>query len=369
MLLPQMRPKTLIYSTLLLVPVFYFSLVHLAPAVRNQIWEWQEWHSPNRYIKLSDYPYKYDREITTNLVIASTKKDDTSWTEHLRVPGLNVVRYVSDDPSAKFHPPVAKGREALMYFTYLHDFYDDLPDISIFIHFHETEWHIDSPLKGSMIFTLSRLALEQVLKREYFNLRVSWKDACPDWINTTKSVEETKKHEEPWVAPAMRANFGNDVQVPEIIAGPCCSQFAVTRDAIQRNSKEQYKRHMDWLIETEWPDYTTGRVWEHMWPWLFKGEAKDCAIEWKALCQMYGICFESAAALQKYEKVWESRKNLREETAFFNELWSPSAGRNARRRIKKFEEFMDRKLDEAIERGKDPAVRQDALRDMYIDHQ
>ena len=37
--------------------------------------------------------------------------------------------------------------------------------------------------------------------------------------------------------------------------------------------------------------------------------------------------------------------------------------------IKKFEEFMDRKLDEAIERGKDPAVRQDALRDMYIDHQ
>lgn len=367
MLIRQFRPRTLLYLALLLALFLYFSVFHFAPAARNQIREWQERYSPSRYDKLAEYPYTYNRKITTNIVVASTKKQDTSWTSNLRIPNMNVIRYISDDPSAPYHPPVPKGREALMYFTYMHDFYDSLPDISIFIHFHESEWHIDTPLQGSMIFSLSRLDLEQVLTREYFNLRVSWKDACPDWINTTKTPDEALKREEPYVAPAMRANFGNDVQVPEIIAGPCCSQFAVTRSAILKNPREQYKRHMDWLINTDWHDQLAGRVWEHMWPWLFKQEARDCRIEWKNLCQMYGICFESQAQLDKYEQVWEKRKQVREEAAFWNELLRPSAGRKARERVRKFEEFMNRKLEEAIQRGKDLKVRTEGLGDLYTD--
>ncbi len=74
---------------------------------------------------------------TVHLVIASLRKDDISWTSKLRIPSLRVIRYVSDAP-AEFTPPVPKkGREALIYHTYFHDFYDTLPDISILIHAHE----------------------------------------------------------------------------------------------------------------------------------------------------------------------------------------------------------------------------------------
>ncbi|KAL7622770.1 hypothetical protein AAE478_006449 [Parahypoxylon ruwenzoriense] len=315
--------------------------------------------------------FKYDRNnLTINLVVATLLQDDISWTENIKIPNLNIIRYVSDSMNAEYHPPVPnKGREALIYHTYMHDFYDNLPDITIFIHADESPWHVEGTLNSSMTFALSHLDLYQVLQRQYFNLRVSWDGACPNWINTTKSSAERDGHkkEEPYMYEAFSENF-NTNQVPEILAGPCCSQFAVTKDAVRRHPRSQYKITMDWLVQTDWTDYIAGRVWEHMWPWLFKGEAVDCAVEWKAYCRMYHICFDvdSRARMTGLE---EEKKMLQQNYGIFDELMDLLGGSRAGRRVEEINAIMAAELENALERGKSEAVRMELLSDLYTSEQ
>ncbi|KAI1085175.1 hypothetical protein F5B20DRAFT_132461 [Whalleya microplaca] len=303
---------------------------------------------------------------TVNLVLATLLQDDISWTQNLTIPNLNIIRYVSDRLDAEYHPPVPKkGREALIYHTYMHDFYDNLPDISILIHADENPWHVEDMLNSSMSFVLSHLDLEQVIQMRYFNLRVAWQDACPDWINTTTPANEVDEHkkEEPYMHEAFSENFGTN-QVPEILGGPCCSQFAVTRDAVRRHPRSQYKMSMDWLVQTDWTDYIAGRVWEHMWPWLFKGEAIDCAIEWKAYCRMYHICFD-AESRDRVTSLEKERKELKKKTQILKELLDPQGGLEARKRMGEIDTIMAAELEKALERGKSEAVRMNLLSDLY----
>ncbi|KAI1332835.1 hypothetical protein F5Y16DRAFT_127703 [Xylariaceae sp. FL0255] len=287
---------------------------------------------------------------TVNLVVSSRLKDDISWTENLRIPNLSIVRYVSDYLDAEFHPPIAnRGHEALVYHTYFHDFYDNLPDISILIHGHETSWHVEDMFNRSMTFALSHLDLNEILQRQYFNLRVRWDGACPAW-NTTfeRRPDDPEKPEK--LYEAFSENFAT-YDVPEMLGGPCCSQFAVTRDAIRRNSQAQYRRTMDWFMQTGWDDSITGRVWEHMWPWLFTGEPVDCPMQFQTYCQMYHICFEQDAAIL-VDELAQEKKILKEQITIPSELLNPQRGQDARKRLKVIESLMQTELGTALERGR-----------------
>jgi len=52
-------------------------------------------------------------------------------------------------------------------------------------------------------------------------------------------------------------------KVPEIIAQPCYSQYAVTRDVVQSVPRGEYVRYINWLFNTELDDYLSGRFWEY----------------------------------------------------------------------------------------------------------
>ena len=311
------------------------------------------------------------RNLTVNLVVASLRHDDISWTSKLRIPNLSVVRYISDYDERsppEYHPPMPrKGREATIYHTYFHDFYDRLPDVSIMVHAHENPWHIEGVLQQSMLFTLSRLHLSHVVRRGYANLRVTWPNACPDWINTTKTAAESTKQEEPLMRAAWAANFGPGVdgEAPEILAGPCCSQFAVSRDAVRRHPREQYARSRDWLLATDWSDYTAGRTWEHMFPWLFTGVATDCPIEWKAYCAMYRICFERPDMSLRYNEVWKEKEDIRELTWPSNAFRHPLVAFKAGKRVREMDKILAADLAVALERGKDDKIWRDAGGDMF----
>ncbi|KAK8855561.1 Ornithine aminotransferase [Apiospora arundinis] len=355
-----------------------------------------------------------DRNVTVHLVLATQARDDVSWADRLRIPGaadLRIIRYVADAPDAPYRPPVLnKGREALMYMTYLHDLYDELPDVAILVHAEDYAWHAEPALGTSMRTMLSRFDLREVLddnndhetqdrkkqgrrarlvnsrassgqsamagdrdsgfntgRRGYANLRTSWLNACPDWINTTKTLEESVKQEEPYMREAFLANFGplsfpgddgivlqqqEQEDVPEILAGTCCSQFAVSRSAVRSRPRAQYKRSMDFLATTSWSDYIAGRTWEHLWPYLFRGAARDCPVEWKALCRMYGVCFPGGAAEQAaWMDRWRERERLREPLEFWRELGHPVVAARARGRMRELGDWLRKGLAVAVRRG------------------
>lgn len=235
---------------------------------------------------------------TVNLVLAAIKLKPHRWTEHLAIQNLTVIPYIADDPKALYHPPANKGNEAISYLTYLYDFYDSpsLADISIFIHDSDPTWHIDGVLDHSTKQALNNLDLQEIRERGYINLRTSWENACPVWINTSVTLgdevyNEKLREEEPFIRDAIKDIFP-EREVPRGLASPCCSQFAVTKERIKSVPREKYKKAMEWLVNTELESKISGRVWEHLWHWLFLGKDVDCPQEWRTLCVWYHICFE-----------------------------------------------------------------------------
>lgn len=53
--------------------------------------------------------------------------------------------------------------------------------------------------------------------------------------------------------------------VPEVIGVPCCSQFAVSREAIRARGKEEYVRMREWLLKSPLDAGTSGRIFEYLW--------------------------------------------------------------------------------------------------------
>jgi len=49
-------------------------------------------------------------------IVASMKNDNTDWIQE-NLPGWDLIRYVVDDPKAKYTVPRNKGREAMVYLT------------------------------------------------------------------------------------------------------------------------------------------------------------------------------------------------------------------------------------------------------------
>lgn len=364
----------------LFLAIFYFVIIHLRPAVQTRygpLKQQQQYLIPE-ILDATRHPplYQYSADLTTNLIIASTAKDNISWTSQLipHLPQLKIYRYISDSTTAEFRTPVPnKGREALMYLTFMRDFHDfsrtthferdGLADVNIFIHAEELPWHGDPALLKSMLFTLSQLDLNQVLESGYVNLRTSWagpvEKSCPNGgFNTSKTFQESPNGEEYWMKAAFETNFPGE-DLPEIFAGPCCSQFAVSRDALQWRDRNIYEGAVDWLVETNWPDQLVGRVWEHMWPWLFKGVAKDCGVEeWRTLCLRFGVCFEGNSALKEFQILWGEREYLEEnELGFWRELLRPGKVRWVQNKVEAIGGRVEALLVNAVTRGKDPAIR------------
>ena len=97
-----------------------------------------------------------------------------------------------------------------------------------------------------MIFSLNHLDLREVQRRGFLNLRVTWGVGCSSGsMNTTRVNEESgTSPEQKEMQEAFRANF-NLYDVPEILATPCCSQIAVTKERIRSVPRQQYLHHIN----------------------------------------------------------------------------------------------------------------------------
>lgn len=307
------RPRTSRILIALSLGLFFFVLLVSRRHIREIPPEIIEQH----VVKQSGGSYRIPKGTlpSVNLVVAATTKEDYSWVnKELKVPGMVVLPYIADNTSAPHHAQVNKGHEAMMYHQYFYDYYDNLPDISILIHSQARSWHVEALLDQSMVFSLNHIDLREVQRRGFLNLRVTWGFGCQTGaINTTRVNEESGSlPEQKEMQEAFRANF-NIYDIPEILATPCCSQIAVTKERILSVPKEQYKHHIDWLMHTPLQDSISGRTWEHMWQYLFLGKAIDCPIEHRAYCRLYHICFGGREEYDEWIELMQGAHKLEEE--------------------------------------------------------
>ncbi len=307
--------------------------------------------------------------------MAKVRDEKTEWIQE-EIPGLQTAIYVADDPSAPLHPPTNKGNEVMVYLTYIIDHYEDLPDIVMFMHSHRFSWHNNDILNNDAYEMITRLSSERVVREGYMNLRCHWNPGCPDWIHPGHVEEDREKHEERELARVWSELFPL-APIPQVLAQPCCGQFALSRERIHAIPKTQFVFYRDWLMRTNLNNYLSGRVWEYLWQYIFRGESAFCPDQHVCYCDGYGVCFENEQGfdhwfelkwrqddLQRELDVWHSKAKLIEDAATgeLNEadkLEVPEVGKDAilEQEIGQNQRELDGKRDEAISRGNDPRNR------------
>ncbi|OQE23150.1 hypothetical protein PENSTE_c009G03697 [Penicillium steckii] len=260
---------------------------------------------------IAGIPKPLGAQYTKRLVVPRTTEEDVSWIER-ELPDWQTAIYVANDPSAPLHPPKNKGHEVMIYLSYVIDFYDELTDISVFIHAHQNAWHNDFLFAGDTAETVRRLNLNRVIREGYMNLRCGLGPGCPDWMHPGAIEPDESKQEEVMLARAWSEIFP-DEPVPSVLAQPCCAQFALSKERIRTIPRSRYIFYRDWLLQTTLSDYIAGRIWEYLWQYVFAGEPVLCPDESVCLCDGYGFCFGGLAGFEAFKAAQAERDELAQE--------------------------------------------------------
>ena len=236
------------------------------------------------------------------LVVASLKAEDVSWVSR-ELPATKSAIYTVDDDQAALTVPKNKGHEAQVIFSFIIDNYENLPDISVFVHSHQVAYHNNDLLDSDMPKMIRRLNHAHVKKQGYFNLRCHHEPGCPNWIHTNKTEQDTNRKEEVIFAKVWQ-DLHPGLPMPPVLSVPCCSQFAVSRDLLRTIPLNEWKRYREWLIKTDLDDELSGRVWEYTWHYILTRKAELCPSMYSCYCQGYHICFPS----EKRFDAWFSRR-------------------------------------------------------------
>ena len=203
--------------------------------------------------------------------------------------------YVVDDPVASLHTAKNKGHEANVYLTYIIQNYSNLPSLMVFIHGHQKHKQGTRDIGPSSnlisrerddtqfermdynnLETIKTLDLEYVRGKGYANLRCMTNPGCPAEIQPFRPDGERDwklRPQEAAMAGAWKELFGNETEVPWVIATPCCAQFAVSKEQVLKRKKEEYERYLWWLYGTPLNDFTSGRIFEYLWHIIFGMDA------------------------------------------------------------------------------------------------
>ena len=319
-------------------------------------------------------------DYSLKMVITRTKKEDVSWMDK-ELPDIEKAIYVADDPDAPLHPPKNKGHEVLVYLTYIIDNYDNLTDVTLFMHAHRVTWHNNDILDYNAGEMVRRLNPARVQREGYMNLRCHWNPGCPEWIHPGAVEAKKDRKEEPLFAQAWSELFPLD-PIPQVLAQPCCAQFALSRDRIRSIPLETFEHHRDWILNTPMTDYFSGRIYEYTWQVVFTGQPTYCPEMHTCYCDGYGVCFGGKQELDDWFKVrfqtrkkqdalndWHNKNNALNDaraahnTTLLEELKPPEPGldETLQREVDELNKQLQDQKAAAIERGKDPKLRAEEL--------
>lgn len=313
---------------------------------------------------------------TRAIIIPRMKNENISWIAN-ELPDLDSVIYVANDPSASLHPPKNKGHEVMIYLTYIIDHYDNLPDISIFMHAHRWTHHNNHLLGHDAVQMIRRLNSDYVTREGYVNMRCEWYPGCPEWLHPDNAKESLAKQEEEVLPRAWKELFPTS-PLPKALGQACCAQFALSRERILSISLSQFIFYRDWVMRTPLSNYVSGRIWEYTWQFLYTGKSTVCPKEHICYCDGFGVCFGGDREYKDFERLHQKKegyeREVREDRARRTGLRDGGDGHgkgnaslvkyedparviHLQKQVEALEEEMSGRKAAALERGNDPEKR------------
>ena len=196
----------------------------------------------------------------TNIIL-STYKRSTQWADRLSDLGYQVYRYTKEDPTSIYNVEKNIGREASTYLKYILDFYESLPEYTVFLHDEEFSWHHKGSIIDRITETIGFNGKYKTLNTHplpYFYLKY-------DTYNTAIYNIFLEKY----LGPLWK--YG-EFMGPERIGS---AQMIVSRDAILAHPYEMYEGLYFWMmfIKEERMKYQCAIFMEFFWE-LILGEIK-----------------------------------------------------------------------------------------------
>jgi hypothetical protein len=257
---------------------------------------------------------------TKALIVPRTKSENVGWIDENfgHSEYFKSYIYTVDDVDSKYHPPKNKGHEVMVYLSHIIENYHNLSDVNMFMHSHRHAWHNDDLLDNDAVQMISRLSSERVTREGFMNMRCHWNPGCPSWMHPGTTEEDVNKQEETVLARSWSEIFPLD-PIPEVLAQPCCGQFAISKERIQSLPLGRYVFYRDWLLRTSLSDYISGRVWEYLWQFVFTGKNIVCPKENVCYCDGFGVCMGGEEQYKQYYERHDERGRLEDELRHWNE--------------------------------------------------
>lgn len=275
---------------------------------------------------------------TIHLIVAGSNSQSVSFATSLALPSIVPLRFTPDIIAAS-----AKGREAMVFLSYIFDFYESLPDICIFVHGYgddALEYNPFEGLKGAIAEMLEKLDLDAVLENGFvpFDFR--------------PTLEATHYEQDPIVLGTFLGHFPEVPRFePPPVLNSSTSMFALSSSRIRSIPRQRYKQHLD-LLKVSYPVNPTAlTAWDQFWSFRFTGSGM-APMPSKNLCKNWGLCFVSQF---EFERWLTARKELEKE----------KHRADIKGEIRAKEVMVEQMRIQAWERGKDNVYRKAATVEMF----
>lgn len=189
--------------------------------------------------------------MTKGIMIAHYN-EDLSWLNSI---SLKKVIYSKTNSLYNFVPN-NKGQEIPCFLKYIIDFYNNLPDKTLFLHGHRMSGHQD-------FFT------DKVIPVLNWNLDSFFSINRREWYQEiSKDVYLDEGAYNIWLKDNWHY-FEKYLPFPEKFKFYSGAQFVVNRELITQYPKNFYINLYNWIQTTELSNFITSRIFEYTWHYIF----------------------------------------------------------------------------------------------------
>jgi len=190
-------------------------------------------------------------------VVVAHYNKDTSWTKNLKYPSRVITK-----SGIPYETPPNRGNEASSYLQYIIEEYDNLDDITIFVHDHRSDWHH----KENIDEAINRM----IFDKPYYNFNTNdMGNALTELTRFPQEMNRMYLH-----TPFFEKLLGLKIDPTQIVYRNS-AQFYVTKDTIRQYPKEIYLHMYIWLMSTPEISWMTSRVFEYLWHVIFTRNMVD----------------------------------------------------------------------------------------------
>lgn len=195
-------------------------------------------------------------------ILIAHYNENLDWVNNLNFDGEIVVYSKTIQTIPERYISINKGQEVPMYLKYIVDFYDNLPEKTLFLHGHSNSPHQD-------------------FESKYICENLNWEIDNFFSVNKRDWYQEVSKNFETWKVHGewLRNNwsmFQAEIDFPEdgllFYSG---AQFVVSKSLILRYPKSFYENLYNWVLTKtvnhppQTSDEIVSRIFEYTWHYIF----------------------------------------------------------------------------------------------------